>query len=62
MTTNQEKINNLILKEYNKMFNGEQFIENASDAGDFISHLVYLLTDGKDGELSQSNFFIDNNI
>lgn len=47
---NQAKLEKAILKEYERMRTGEMYIENAADAGRFVSHLVFLVTDGKDGE------------
>ena len=47
---NQESINNIILEEWKLSLRGQQYIEDASDAIKFVGHLVYLITDGKDGE------------
>lgn len=46
----QTLVNNIILEEWKLSLKGKQYIEDASNAIKFIGHLVYLITDGKDGE------------
>lgn len=43
-----------ILKEWEGMKTGEMYIENASDAVNFIGHLAFLVTNGKEGEERKS--------
>jgi len=39
-----------ILKEWEGIKTGQQYIENASDAFNFVSHLAFLVTNGSEGE------------
>lgn len=45
-----EKLIKTILLENEAMKNEKGYVENACDAGRFISHLVFVITDGNEGE------------
>lgn len=47
---NLQKLEKTITKEYESMKTGDMYIENCSDALTFISHLLFLVTDGRQGE------------
>ena len=54
---NQDKILALLRKEVEAGMDGQMYIENACDGGRFVRHLLYLATDGKEGEKDGCTFF-----
>ena len=56
---NQNEIERLLLKEWERAKDGKQWCETVDDAIGFVGHLLYLSSDGKQGEKREAKYFTE---
>ena len=54
---NQKEVLHFLKKEYRLARNGDNYIFNACDGINFIGHLLFLATNGKEGKKREGNYW-----